>query len=135
RIEVLRVLNDKQIELKDFNIKPEVLAEIVKRVEDKKFSTTQAREIFDYIANNNVNLDGAIKACGVVEGGAVTGDALLDAIRNIIKANPDVVEEIKSGKDTKGKKMKFLQGLVMKETKGQAKPQELPDIINKLLAE
>ena len=135
RIEVLRVLNEKQIELKDFNIKPEVLAEIVKRVEDKKFSTTQAREIFDYIANNNVNLDGAIKACGVVEGEAVTGDALLDAIRNIIKANPDVVEEIKSGKDTKGKKMKFLQGLVMKETKGQAKPQELPDIINKLLAE
>ena len=135
RIEVLRVLNEKQIELKDFNIKPEVLAEIVKRVEDKKFSTTQAREIFDYIANNDVSLDGAIKACGVVESGAVTGDALLDAIRNIIKANPDVVEEIKSGKDTKGKKMKFLQGLVMKETKGQAKPQELPDIINKLLAE
>ncbi len=106
----------------------------MKRVDDKRMSTTQAREVFDYMVANNCGLDEAVKACGVTEGG-VGGDALLDTIRGILKANLDVVEEIKSGKDTKGKKMKFLQGLVMKETKGQAKAQELPDMINNLLSE
>ncbi len=65
-----------------------------------------------------------MKALGITEGG-VGGDALTGTIQAILQANPDVVEEIKSGKDTKGKKMKFLQGLVMKETKGQARPQEV----------
>ena len=65
-----------------------------------------------------------MKALGITEGG-VGGDALTGTIQAILKANPDVVEEIKSGKDTKSKKMKFLQGLVMKKTKGQARPQEV----------
>ena len=53
----------------------------------------------------------------------------VEIIRNIIAANPDVLDEIKSGKDKKGKKLKFLQGRVMKETKGQAKPQEVAEAI------
>ena len=67
--------------------------------------------------------------------GGVTGDALTEMIRAVLEANRDVVDVIRSGKDTKGKKMKFLQGLVMKEAKGQANPAELPDRITKLLEE
>jgi len=77
-------------------------------------------------------VDDAAKACGVTEGG-VTDDALTEMIRAVLEANRDVVDVIRSGKDTKGKKMKFLQGLVMKEAKGQANPAELPDRIAKLL--
>ncbi|MBQ6775342.1 MAG: Asp-tRNA(Asn)/Glu-tRNA(Gln) amidotransferase GatCAB subunit B, partial [Synergistaceae bacterium] len=69
-------------------------------------------------------VDEAVKSLGITEGG-VAGNALAEVIQNVLKANPDVLEEIKSGRDTKGKKLKFLQGLVMKETKGQAKPQEV----------
>ena len=36
-----------------------------------------------------------------------------------------ILAEIRSGGDPKGKKIKFLQGLVMKETKGQARPPEV----------
>jgi aspartyl-tRNA(Asn)/glutamyl-tRNA(Gln) amidotransferase subunit B len=40
-----------------------------------------------------------------------------------------VVKEILEGKDTKGKKIKFLMGLVMRETRGQAKPQMVEDML------
>ena len=124
RTEVLRVMNEKQLKISDFMIKPEVLANLVSRVDEKKLSTTQGKEVFDYMCEKSCGLDDAIKALGITEGG-VAGNALNDIIQEIIKANPDVLEEIKSGKDKKGKKLKFLQGLVMKETKGQAKPQEV----------
>ena len=132
RTEVLRVLNEKQIAIGDFPIKPEVLAELVKRVDARRLSTTQGKEVFDHMVEKGCALDEAVKALGITEGG-VGGDALTGTIQAILQANPDVVEEIKSGKDTKGKKMKFLQGLVMKETKGQAKPQEVAEALAKAL--
>jgi aspartyl-tRNA(Asn)/glutamyl-tRNA(Gln) amidotransferase subunit B len=133
RTEVLRVMNEKQITIGDFPIGPEALAELVKRVDAKRLSTTQGKEVFDDMAANGHGIDEAVKALGITEGG-VGGDALTAAIQAVIGANPDVIEEIKSGKDTKGKKMKFLQGLVMKETKGQAKPQEVAEALGKALS-
>ena len=82
--------------------------------------------------SNNCNIDEAVAKLGITEGGVAAG-ALDDIIQAVIKANPDVLEEIKSGKDKKGKKLKFLQGLVMKETKGQAKPQEVAEAIEKAI--
>ena len=128
RTEVLRVMNEKQQKISDFTITPEVLAGLVSRVDGGKLSTTQGKEVFDYMCANSASLDDAIKALGITEGG-IAGNALNDIIAKIIAANPDVLEEIKSGKDKKGKKLKFLQGLVMKETKGQAKPQEVAEAI------
>ena len=128
RTEVLRVLNENQLKISDFKMKPETLAALVSRVDDGKISTTQGKEVFDYMFANNSDIDEAVSKLGITEGG-VAGNALNDIIQSVIKANPDVLEEIKSGKDKKGKKLKFLQGLVMKETKGQAKPQEVAEAI------
>lgn len=128
RTEVLRVLNEKAMKIDEFMISPEVLAELVSRVDAKKLSTTQGKEVFDYMCQNNAGLDDSVKALGITEGG-VAGSALTRIIEAVLKANPEVLDEIRSGKDTKGKKLKFLQGLVMKETKGQAKPQEVAEAI------
>ncbi|MBQ6417663.1 MAG: Asp-tRNA(Asn)/Glu-tRNA(Gln) amidotransferase subunit GatB, partial [Synergistaceae bacterium] len=128
RTEVLRVLNERGQKISDFTVKPETLAGIVARVDDGKISTTQGKEVFDWICANGSGIDEAVKALGITEGG-VAGNALADIVASVIAANPDVLEEIKSGKDKKGKKLKFLQGLVMKESKGQAKPQEVAEAI------
>ena len=142
RTEVLRVMNERQIEsqgektprltITNFPIRPEALAELVKRVDERRISTTQGKEVFDYMVEKGCGIDDAASALGVTEGG-VGGDALAGTIQAVLQANPDVVEEIKSGRDTKGKKMKFLQGLVMKETKGQARPQEVAEALGKAL--
>ena len=134
RTEVLRVLNEKQLKIKDFNIAPEVLKDLISKIDDGKLSTTQAKEVFDFMASKNESkIEEAIKHCGITEGG-VSGNALDEIIKSVILKNPDVVEEIKSGRDKKGKKLKFLQGLVMKESKGQAKPDQVTEIINKFLS-
>ena len=132
KTEVLRVLNEKQIKISDFTITPEILANLVSRVDDKKLSTTQGKEVFDFMIENKTGIDEAVKALGITEGG-VGGNVLDEIIKSVINSNPDVIEEIKSGKDKKGKKLKFLQGLVMKETKGQAKPQEVVQAIEEAL--
>ena len=128
RTEVLRVLNERGQKIADFTVRPEVLAGLVGRVDDGKLSTTQGKEVFDYMCANGAGLDDAVRALGITEGG-IAGNALADIIASVITANPDVLEEIRSGKDKKGKKLKFLQGLVMKETKGQAKPQEVAEAV------
>lgn len=128
RTEVLRVMNERGQKIADFAMKPEVLAGLVVRVDEGKLSTTQGKEVFDYMVANDASIDDAVKALGITEGG-VAGNALNDIITSVIAANPDVLEEIRSGRDKKGKKLKFLQGLVMKETKGQAKPQEVAEAI------
>ena len=128
RTEVLRVLNERGQKIADFAMKPETVAEVVKRVDEGKLSTTQGKEVFDHMAANSTSIDEAIKALGITEGG-VAGSALAEIIAKVIAENPDVLEEIRSGRDKKGKKLKFLQGLVMKETKGQAKPQEVAEAV------
>ncbi len=132
RTEVLRVLNDRQIPLSELSVRPEALAGLLGRVEEGRLSTTQAKAVFDRMAESGLSLDEAVSACGVTEGG-VAGDALSAAIRGILEANADVVEEIRSGGDPKGKKVKFLQGLVMKETKGQARPPEVAAALDSAL--
>ena len=128
RTEVLRVMNEKQLKIQNFMITPEVLAGLVNRVDEGKLSTTQGKEVFDYMCANNCGVDEAVKNLGITEGG-VAGSALDEIIKSVLAANPDVLNEIKSGLDKKGKKLKFLQGLVMKESKGQAKPQEVAEAI------
>ena len=133
RTEVLRILNEKILKIDAFNISPEQLANLISKIDAGKLSTTQAKEVFDVMANQNLSIDDAVKSCGITEGG-IAGDALTPIIQKVIAENPDVLDEIKSGKDTKGKKFKFLQGLIMKETKGQAKPQEVVNALNKALS-
>ncbi|MDR1378710.1 MAG: Asp-tRNA(Asn)/Glu-tRNA(Gln) amidotransferase subunit GatB [Synergistaceae bacterium] len=139
RTEILRTLNerqnqrqnerqnDKQMGAEELAVKPEALAELLIRVDGGKISTTLAKSVFENMLEG-LSLDEALTKSGASEGG-VKADVLSDLARATLAANPDVIEEIKAGKDVKGKKLKFLQGLVMRETKGQARPEEVAAVI------
>jgi aspartyl-tRNA(Asn)/glutamyl-tRNA(Gln) amidotransferase subunit B len=60
-----------------------------------------------------------------VSSGKLSGSELETIIRDILEREIEAVEEIRIGKDKKGKKRGFLCGLVMRETKGQADPAEV----------
>ncbi|MDR1137500.1 MAG: Asp-tRNA(Asn)/Glu-tRNA(Gln) amidotransferase GatCAB subunit B, partial [Synergistaceae bacterium] len=75
----------------------------------------------------------ALKRTGA-QTGRLAGGALETLIDSIMAANPDVVETIKSGRDKKGGKLKFLQRQVMKEAKGQADPQEAASLLSQKLS-
>ena len=134
RTEVLRVLNERNISIDSFSMQPKTLGSLVLLVDEGKLSTTAARETFNAMIEKGLPLEKALEASGGA-GGKVSGDALADTIRAVLASAPDVVEEILGGKDDKGKKKKFLTGLVMKETRGQADAAAVGELIEKLLNE
>ena len=62
-------------------------------VKDGRFSTTQAKDVFDRMAETGEAVDDAAKACGVTEGG-VTDDTLTEMIREEHRA---VVAQLVNG--------------------------------------
>lgn len=132
RTEVLRVLNEKKAELEDLPLSPAQIGDMIARMDKKQLSNTAAKEVFDCMLNNACDLDAAMEACGISEGG-IAGDRLEEIVKSVLEQNEDVLDIIRSGKDKKGKKLKFLQGLVMRQTRGQAKPDEVADLLASLV--
>ncbi|MCL1941201.1 MAG: Asp-tRNA(Asn)/Glu-tRNA(Gln) amidotransferase subunit GatB [Synergistaceae bacterium] len=132
RTEVLRAANESAtLSLSNFPVKPEALAELLIRIDEGKFSTTLAKQIFESMCGGK-NFSEAVRETGASEGG-VSGEILSLTVGKILDANRDVAEEINSGKDTNGKKIKFLQGLVMRELKGQTKPDDVEKALKERL--
>ena len=130
RTEVFRVMNELGIAIGDFPVKPASLAELVNLVEAGKLSTTVAREVFSLMAGGR-SMAEAMEVAGASPGGLSEG-AVEAMVSKILAENEDAAEAIRSGKDPKGKKLKFLTGLVMKEARGQADAVAVADLVNRL---
>lgn len=122
--EVLKVLNEKNISIEDFPVKPKDLGQLIKMIEENKISTKIAKEIFPEMittgksANEIVTEKNLVQISDYVE--------LERSIEKVLATNPKDVEDYLSGKE---KVIGFLVGQVMKETKGKANPK----IVNELL--
>ncbi|MDI9370305.1 MAG: Asp-tRNA(Asn)/Glu-tRNA(Gln) amidotransferase subunit GatB [Synergistaceae bacterium] len=132
RTEVLRVLNERGVAIESFPVPPRALGELVLMVDGGKLSTTAAKEVYAEMTEGT-SLERALEKCGV--GGEMSGESLAAVVRKVVDENPDVLAEILSGKDSRGKKRKFLCGLVMRETRGQAESSEVEEMIEALLRE
>ena len=56
--------------------------------------------------------------------------SLEPSVDRILAAHPDIVAEIRAGKD---RKFQFLVGQVMKETKGKADPKIVTDLLRRAI--
>ncbi|MCX6075969.1 MAG: Asp-tRNA(Asn)/Glu-tRNA(Gln) amidotransferase subunit GatB [Campylobacterales bacterium] len=105
-------------------VNAEKLGSLVKRIEDGTISGKAAKDVLDYLMENDTDVDSAIDMLGlkqVSDTGAI--EAICDAV---IAANQDKYEEYKSGKD---KLFGFFVGQVMKESKGSANPQTVNELL------
>ena len=132
KTEIQRVLNDKAQDIKTFSLKAETLGELISKIEKKELSNTQAKDVFAAMVNDSISLDEALEKCGA-SGGRLTGASLEEVIKKIFDAEPSAVETVRSGQDKKGAKVKFLQGLVMREARGAADPAEEASLVRTLL--
>lgn len=128
RTEIMRVLNERAIPAEELAIPSDEMALLLSRIDRGDLSTTAAKEVFAMMLEKSLNVDDAIKALGLSTG-KLTGSDLEAIVGKVLSENAEVVEEIRAGKDKKGKKIKFLQGIVMRETKGQADPNEVQSLI------
>ncbi|MDO8454555.1 MAG: Asp-tRNA(Asn)/Glu-tRNA(Gln) amidotransferase subunit GatB [Sulfurimonas sp.] len=105
-------------------VNAEKLGHLVKRIEDGTISGKAAKEVLDFLMENESDVDSVIDTLGlkqVSDTGAI--EAICDAV---IAANPDKAEEYRSGKD---KLFGFFVGQVMKESKGSANPQTVNELL------
>ena len=129
---VQRLLREDAIDIAAFPVTAKELGTLIAKVEKKELSNTQAKDVLAAMYGEKLTLEAALKKCGAA-GGRLTGEALKAVIEKVFAAEPEAVETIKRGADKKGAKVKFLQGLVMRETRGSADPAEVARTLAEML--
>lgn len=113
------IIND----IKDFSIKPSYLVELIKLVKDDKISKSLAKEILPEIYQGK-SPSAIIKDKGLQQ--VSDQSAIEEIIDQVLSQNSAIVAKIKSGKP---EAMGFLVGQVMRESKGQANPKVVNEIL------
>jgi aspartyl-tRNA(Asn)/glutamyl-tRNA(Gln) amidotransferase subunit B len=127
--ELAGALNKAGVEISACPVGPDALLGLLRRVEDETISGKIAKEVFEAMWAGEGDADAVIKARGlkqITDAGPVEA-----AIREVIAANPQQLEQYRSGKD---KLFGFFVGQVMKATGGKANPALVNELLKKLLA-
>ena len=111
----------------EIKISPIELAKLLKLVEDKKVTRTNAKEMLTRVWEGE-----SLEALEKEYGGRVDGDQLKTIVQNIVENNPKAVEDYKTS-DTPEKVFRWFTGQVMKETKGKANASKAEEFIRELL--
>ena len=121
-VDVLSMLNKREMDIVDFPIEPERLGQLIKLISQKRISNKQARELFTQLLNCKDSPEALINQDSISE------EEITKHINDIIENNPQCVSDYKKGRD---KVVGFIVGQVMKITQGKADP----SLTNKLVLE
>ena len=121
-------LNAEGIEIGEARISAAMLAELVGLVEDGTISGKQAKEVFAEMATSG-DAPGAIVEIRDMRQ-VSDADAIEEAVRRVLDANPGEVESYRSGK---AGLIGFFVGQVMREMRGQGNPQVINEVLRRML--
>jgi len=126
--ELLRELNDRNLEPSESPISPENLAGLVKMIADGTISGKIAKDVFAEMLEGRGDPKSIVEQKGWVQ---VKDTGAVEAwVDDAIAANPGPAREYAEGKD---RALGFLVGRIMKASKGKANPQMVNDLIRKKL--
>ena len=128
-VELAARLNKAGLDITQSPVDAQKLATIVKRIEDKTISGKAAKDVLDYLMQNDIGVDEAIEKLGLKQ--ISDASALEPMIDEILAANEDKVAEYKAGKE---KLFGFFVGQVMKASKGKADPKLVNELLRKKLS-
>ncbi|MCX7904514.1 MAG: Asp-tRNA(Asn)/Glu-tRNA(Gln) amidotransferase subunit GatB [Caloramator sp.] len=124
--EVLRILNDREMEIKDVKFTSKDLVKLISLVEKGTISNTIAKKVFVEMFETGKDPEKIVEEKGLVQ---ITDEgAIRDIVNKVLDENPQSVADFKNGKT---KAVGFIVGQVMKASKGKANPQ----MVNKLVEE
>ncbi|MCX5774650.1 MAG: Asp-tRNA(Asn)/Glu-tRNA(Gln) amidotransferase subunit GatB [Fusobacteria bacterium] len=123
--ELLKVLKDSRIEIESFHINSENFGKLVKLIHTGIISGKIAKEIFEtMVGGKDIDPEKIVESKGLKQISDVS--ALETIVEKVLSANAQSVADFKAGKD---RAIKALMGQVMKETKGQANPQLVNELV------
>jgi aspartyl-tRNA(Asn)/glutamyl-tRNA(Gln) amidotransferase subunit B len=127
--ELTGALNRDGLEIVDSRTSAAELAGLVSRIHDDTISGKIAKQVFEAMWNGEGTADEIIEAKGLKQ---ITDSSAIEAVVDqVIAANPDQVAEYRAGKD---KLIGYFVGQVMKETRGQANPGQVNQILKDKLS-
>ncbi|MEX0770946.1 MAG: Asp-tRNA(Asn)/Glu-tRNA(Gln) amidotransferase subunit GatB [Balneolaceae bacterium] len=123
--EVLRVLNEKSIGIRDFPIETARLAELIQLKEDDKINSSAMQKIFNEMVVSEKQAKKLAEEMNLVQ--VSDTDFIEPIIEKVIADNPDEVERFKNGKKNL---IGFFIGQVMQQSKGKANPKQVRELIS-----
>ena len=123
--EISAYLNKNNKKIMDTKLSKEKFTLLVDKLDKKEINNQIFKEILPTLMETDEDLNKIVEN---KKSNSLSSEDLASIVENIILANPESIEDFKQGKD---RAVKYLMGQIMKETKGQADPQEA----NKILLE
>ena len=114
---LLGSLNKLELTITDITLTPEMLASLIKLVENKEISSKQAKEVFADCLTSGKTPKEVVKEKGMVQMSDTT--EIVRIANEVLDENPDVIEQYKKGRTNV---VDFLVGQIMKKTRGTANP-------------
>ncbi|MBN2298029.1 MAG: Asp-tRNA(Asn)/Glu-tRNA(Gln) amidotransferase subunit GatB [Deltaproteobacteria bacterium] len=125
---VLRVLNEKGIDISALTVTPEMLTDMLSLIKKGTISISMAKDVFSEMAGTGRSSAEIVKSRGLEQ---VSDEVdLRDKVRDIIENNPAETEKYRAGKT---QLLGFFVGQLMKATRGKANPKIANKIIKEML--
>jgi aspartyl-tRNA(Asn)/glutamyl-tRNA(Gln) amidotransferase subunit B len=128
RNEVLRILNDRKIALRDYRVTPAMLGRLIQLIESGAIGGKAAKEVFDEMSASGEPPETIIERKGLSQ--ISDPNAIREAALRVVERNAAQVEQYRGGKV---QVFGFLVGQLMKETRGKAKADLANDILRDIL--
>lgn len=124
--DLMRIMNENKVDIRNVGIPAESLASLIQFLQEGSISGKIAKTVFEEMVQSGKDPATIIEVRGLKQ--VSDEGALRGLLETLLNNNPKQVEQYRAGKtQIKG----FFVGQVMKETKGQANPK----IVNQLLEE
>jgi aspartyl-tRNA(Asn)/glutamyl-tRNA(Gln) amidotransferase subunit B len=128
--EYARLFNTTDTDIAECKVEPKHLCEMLDLIENGKLSTSLAKTVFEEMFNTGKRASEIITDKGLAQ---ISGAGELESvIEKVLAENEQAVADFKQGKE---QAMKFMVGQVMRETRGQANPQMVNELLRKKLGE
>ena len=119
-------LNKNIVSIEDTKLTKEKFIELINMLKNEQLSSKQAKQIIPYLLETDKNISSLIEELGLVQ--ITDNTKLQEIINNVLNNNQESVNDYKNGHENA---LKYLMGQIMKESKGQANPK----LVNELLIE
>ena len=126
--DITRIINEKNLTLADTSLSAEKLAEMLAMIEKGEITNTAGKTVLEEIIFSDKTAADVVEEKGLRQMNDTA--ALEQVVRDILVANPKVVEDYRGGKTNA---LGFLVGQCMRASKGKGNPNIMREMLEKAL--
>jgi aspartyl-tRNA(Asn)/glutamyl-tRNA(Gln) amidotransferase subunit B len=126
--DVLRVISEQKISIKDFRVTPANLANMIRLINNGVISGKIAKEVFEEMLKSNEDPKTIVEKKGLVQ--LSDESAIEKIVVEVLEKNKPQIEKYRAGNE---KVFGFFVGEIMKATKGKANPAIVNVVLKKKL--